>query len=236
MQDTLNNTQTIDNTAKTVSSEETGGASDKGKEIVPDFLDEDNTEKPKPDKGKEIVPDSVDEGNTGGEIDMYEWEGVGFIWGDAWKDSALSDDDSYDSDETIKPTRIKGKPVPPEDKQAHLTSWLLDPDEDSDDENYTEKPKSGKGSGSGSGSDSGSSVNNGYDINGYNTPSLSSTSPSPVPAPVPVPTRSGGENLEGNDRFDANNFKMSVSEFKYLDMDMQDYILEIIKALLKYIG
>ena len=64
-------------------------------------------------------------------------------------------------------------------------------------------------------------------------PSLSSTSPSPVPAP----TRSGGENLEGNDRFDANsNFKMSVSEFKYLDMDMQDYILEIIEALLKYIG
>lgn len=234
MQDTLNNTQTIDNTAKTVSSEETGGASDKGKEIVPDFVDENNTEKPKPDKGKgkEIVPDSVDEGNTGGEIDIYEWEGTGFIWGDAWKDSALSDDDSYDSDETIKPTRIKGKPVPPEDKQAHLTSWLLDPDEDSDDENYTEKPKSGKGSGSGSGS--GSSVNNGYDINGYNTPSLSSTSPSPVPAPAP--TRSGGENLEGNDRFDANNFKMSVSEFKYLDMDMQDYILEIIKALLKYIG
>jgi hypothetical protein len=29
---------------------------------------------------------------------------------------------------------------------------------------------------------------------------------------------------------------MSVSEFKYLDIDMQDYILEIIEALLKYIG
>ena len=230
MQDWLNNTQTIDNTAKTVSSEETGGESDKGKEIVPDSVYEDNTEKPKPDKGKEIVPDSVDEDNTDGEIDIYEWEGTGYIWGDAWEPSALSDDD-YDSDETIKPTRVKGKPVVPEDKQAHLTSWLLDPDEDSEDEDNTEKPKSDKGSGSGSGSGSSSSENNGYDINGYNT--LSSPSPSPVPAP----TRSVWENLEGNDRFDANsNFKLSVSEFKYLDINMQDYILEIIEALLKYIG
>ena len=37
----------------------------------------------------------------------------------------------------------------PEDKQAHLTSWLLDPDEDSEDEDNTEKPKSDKGSRSG---------------------------------------------------------------------------------------
>ena len=277
MQYPLNNTQTIDNTAKTVSSEETGGESHKGKEIVSENLKEvDGTEtetETKTETETETEPESDDS------------------------------DNSYDSDETIKPTRVKGRPIVPEDKQANLTSWYTDEDSDSEDEDNTEKPKSNKGkeivpdseddntekperdkgkgkeimpdseygdnteklgkggeiapqyeeeweetgwiwretwgSGSGSGSSSSSSSssseNNGGDRNGYNIPSPSPSSPSP--SLIPAPTRSGGENLEGNDRFDANNnFKMSVSEFKYLDIDMQDYILEIIEALLKYIG
>jgi hypothetical protein len=270
MQYPLNNTQTIDNTAKTVSSEETRGESHKGKEIVPENLKEVDGTETETKTETETEPESDDS------------------------------DNSYDSDETIKPTRVKGRPIVPEDKQANLTSWYTDEDSDSEDEDSTEKPKSDKGkeivpdseddntekperdkgkgkeimpdseygdnteklgkggkiapqyeeeeweetgliwretwgssSSSGSGSSSSSSENNGGDRNGYSIPSPSFPSPSLIPAP----TRSGGENLEGNDRFDANNkFKMSVSEFKYLDIDMQDYILEIIEALLKYIG
>jgi hypothetical protein len=98
MQYPLNNTQTIDNTAKTVSSEETGGESHKGKEIVSENLKEvDGTEtetetETKTETETETEPESDDS------------------------------DNSYDSDETIKPTRVKGRPIVPEDKQANLTS------------------------------------------------------------------------------------------------------------------